>query len=68
MTDEQIRQTPWVVFPDADKADERMAAILISKNTETGELKAHTVVPEDRAELMDGIVDMVVNSVEIANM
>lgn len=68
MTDEQIRQTPWVVFPDADKADERMAAILVSKNTDSGELTVHTVVPEDRAPLPDGIADMVANAVEIANL
>lgn len=69
MTDsDEVRQTPWVVFPDADKTDERMAAILVSKDGDTGQLKAHTVVPDDRAELPDGVVDMVVNAVEIANL
>lgn len=67
MTDSEIRQTPWVVFPDADKSDERMAAILVSKDEE-GTLKAHVVVPEDRAEIPEGVVDMVVNAVEIANL
>ena len=66
--DEPVRQTPWVVFSDADKGDERMAAILVDKDSDTGELKAHVVVPMDRAPLPDGVVDMVVNAVEIANL
>jgi hypothetical protein len=68
LTDDPVRQTPWVVFQDADKNDERMAAILVSKDADTGELKSHVEVPEDKADLPDGVVDMVVNAVEIANL
>lgn len=67
MTD-TIRQPKFVTFPEADYADERMAAVLISKDAETGNLKAHVKDVPGREQPDPEIVAALVQSVEIRNL
>lgn len=68
MTDQQIRQTKTAVFPEASYEDERMCAVLVSKDTGTGNLKAYVEVPEGRQQPDPEIVAALVQSVELANL
>lgn len=68
MTESKIRQPKFVVFDEADTADERMAAVLVSKDAETGALKAHIKDVPGREAPDPEIVAALVQSVEIRNL
>jgi hypothetical protein len=68
MTEQQARQTKFVVFDEASTDDERMAAVLISKDAETGALKAHVKAGPGRSEPDPEIVAALVQATEIANL
>lgn len=63
-----IRQTKFVTFDEASTADERMTAVLISKDAQTGRLKAHVKTPAGRNEPDPEIVAALVQSVELRNL
>jgi hypothetical protein len=63
-----IRQPKFVTFPEADHADERVAAVLISKDAETGDLKAYVKDVPGREQPDPEIVAALVQSVELRNL
>lgn len=62
------RQTKTAVFPDASIYDERMAAVLVTKDADTGSLKAHVRAAPGRNEPDPEVVAHLVQSVELANL
>lgn len=69
MTDTSpIRQTKFAAFEGASHDDERMCAILVAKDANTGALKAHVTTPDHRQPPSPDAIDMLVNAVEIANI
>lgn len=68
MTNKRVRQTRTATFPDASHDDERIAAVLIAKDSDTGELKAHVTHPPHRNPPHADAVAMLVQSAEIENL
>lgn len=64
----RVRQAKFVVFEDASTQDERMAAVLITKDHETGKLKAYVKDVPGRPAPDPEIVAALVQSVEIRNL
>jgi hypothetical protein len=62
------RQTKFVVFDEASAEDERMCAVLVSKDAITGALKAHVKAPEGRHEPDPEAVAWLVEAVNLANL
>lgn len=62
------RQTKFVVFDEASQDDERMTAVLIAKDADTGTLKAYVKTPEGRNDPDPEIVAALVQSVELTNL
>ena len=61
-------QSKTATFPDASYEDERIAAVLIAKDANTGDLKAHVATSGDRKPPSDDAIAMLVQSAEIANL
>lgn len=66
MTD-TIKQATFVTFPESDPTEERMAAVLVSRNDD-GALKAYVKDVPGRNQPDPEIVAALVQSVEIANL
>lgn len=63
-----IRHPKFVVFDDVNPADERMAAVLVVKDAQTGVLKAVTKDIPGRSQPDPEIVAALVQATEIANL
>lgn len=64
----RIRQPKFVTFMEADATDERVAAILIVKDTTTGQLKALTKDVPGHAQPDPELVLALVQSQEIRDL
>lgn len=62
------RQSKTVVFNEASHEDERVAAVLVSRDATTGNLKAHVKDVPGREQPDPEIVALLVQSVEIRNL
>ena len=65
---DKIRQPKFVTFEDAEHGDERVAAILIAKDVETGRLKAYTKDVPGHADPDPELVLALVQSQEIRDL
>ena len=68
MTASAVRQPKFVVFPEADPTEERVAAILISRDTNTGALKAYVKDVPGHEGPDPEIVAALVTSIEIRSL
>jgi len=68
MSSTTARQTKFVVFDEASTEDERMCAVLVSKDPTTGALKAHVKAAPDRKEPDPEAVAWLVEAVNLANL
>lgn len=67
-TEPRPRQQKFATFPEASTRDERMAAVLVSKDADTGNLKAHVTTPPNRADVDPEVVALLVQSIELRNL
>lgn len=68
MTDTVTRQQKFVVFEEASTADERVGAVLVAKDTETGRLKAIVKDVPGKEGPDPEVVAALVQSYEIRNL
>lgn len=66
--DARIRQPKFVVFPDVDPHDERLAAVVVVRDHQSGSIKAITKDVPGRPQPDPEIVAALVTAVEIANL
>ena len=68
MTASTMRQPKFVVFPEADPTEERVAAVLISRDSETGALKAYVKDVPGHEVPDPEIVAALITSIEIRSL
>lgn len=64
----EIRQPKFASFEGASHDDERLGAMLIARDADTGKVKVHVTIPEGRNTPAPEVVDMVANAFEVANL
>jgi len=62
------RQTTFASFPEASTRDERMAAVLVAKDADTGALKAYVTTPPHRQAPDPESIALLKQAVELANL